>query len=218
MQSLINSELKKSESKPEPAKIEPIRPGNKAEISMLTIVGSRLMESRRLCLLNRRQAADLLGVDEFYLGRLENALDADHVQLELIRRAAEVFDVSIDYLFGITDDWERDPVVCYERQVGQWMYEEFKNQLLSQAVQQQKLLRKIDSIDYLVKKSMISLENIFTSLDRFRELNSEFDDMRGGNNLVNSIEKFKRSINVIQARLLRAKVLKLKLEKLPNEK
>ncbi|OQK17249.1 hypothetical protein AU255_04985 [Methyloprofundus sedimenti] len=216
MQSIINAQLKKAESKPEPAEIEPIRPYNKAEIAMLTIVGSRLMEARKLCKLNRKQAADLLGVEEFYLGRLENGLDVDCVPLELIKRAAEVFDVSIDYLFGITDDWERDPVVCYERVVGQWMYEEFKNQLLSQAVQQQKLLRKIDSIDYLVKKSIISLENIFKSLDRFRELNPEFDtDMRGGASLVHAVEKFKKSINIIESKLLRSKVLKLKLEKLP---
>lgn len=82
------------------------RVASKQEIEVIKIIGHRLRESRRLCEHKTNQAAALLGVTPCDLKNIEGVVDAGSLPLWLISRAAEVYCVPIDYLFGLIDDWD----------------------------------------------------------------------------------------------------------------
>jgi hypothetical protein len=43
------------------------------------------------------------------------------VPLWVILRAAKVYEVSVDFIFGVTDDWETGSRMTQEREVSAWL-------------------------------------------------------------------------------------------------
>lgn len=70
-------------------------------------IGARLKASRVLCNLSLSEAARRLGyANPSKLSKVENATDTNSVPLWLIRDAAELYEVSTEYFFGLSDDWD----------------------------------------------------------------------------------------------------------------
>jgi hypothetical protein len=79
----------------------------KQQAELVRVIGRRLVEARDLCNLSQQVAARRLGyVNSSKLSKVEGATDTNSVPLWLIVRAAKLYDVSVDFLFGLTDDWE----------------------------------------------------------------------------------------------------------------
>ena len=66
-------------------------------------IGARMRQARELCNLSQSAAAKRLGYsNSSKLSKVEGATDTNSVPLWLILRAAKVYEVSIDFLFGGT--------------------------------------------------------------------------------------------------------------------
>jgi transcriptional regulator with XRE-family HTH domain len=147
--------------------------------------GARMVKARELCGYSQKKAAKLLGYrNSSKLAKIEAASDTNSVPLWLIPKAAEVYEVSIDYLFGVSACWQREPIAAQEQQVGQWL--EARWQQLKEAQDgafkalHDKQAELSESIDRTLRRSKENLECV----ERVRQSNKAFDDLRGGAKLL----------------------------------
>jgi transcriptional regulator with XRE-family HTH domain len=148
-------------------------------------IGERLREARELCGYSQQKAAKLLGYsNSSKLAKIEAASDTNSVPLWLIPKAAEVYGVSIDYLFGVSDNWERDPIISQEQQIGQWLEARWQQVRDAQETafkalhaKQAELSAAVDRIQRRSKENLACVEHV-------RQSNEEFDDLRGGAKLL----------------------------------
>ena len=78
----------------------------KSEITLLRIFGERMREIRKISGLSQSEASRLLGTTIKRLNKIENCYDQAHISLKFVKRAAQMFDCSSDYLLGLTTDWD----------------------------------------------------------------------------------------------------------------
>ncbi len=73
------------------------------------IVGQRLQFARALAGLSTAEAAQKLGINSpSRLSRAEHPSHPEGITPRLLADAAQAYNVSADYLLGLTEDWERD--------------------------------------------------------------------------------------------------------------
>ena len=85
-------------------------------------IGARLREARELCNMSQQRAAEALGYsNSSKLAKIEGATDTNSVPLYLIPKAATLYDVSTDFLFGLTEDWERGEGGLEDRESFGWL-------------------------------------------------------------------------------------------------
>ena len=152
--------------------------------------GRRMKEARGLTRLTQEFAAKKLGYkNSSKLNKIELGTDTRAVPLRIILKAAKLYDVTSDFLLGLADDWERDPVVCEQRQIGSWLLEHFEQLKIAEL----RALRELHRRQALIFKSITSfLTSSKENLDyakRVQEINPEYDDLRGGNKLLYMLAK-----------------------------
>jgi transcriptional regulator with XRE-family HTH domain len=124
---------------------------DKCEKAILRVIGSRMREGRLLCKLTINESAELLNLDARTLKNIEAGFDIHTLPLKYIKTASELFDVSCDFLFGFTDDWEQDPAICYEREMGVGLYRAQVERLSKIALDVAKQERKIEAMTNATK-------------------------------------------------------------------
>lgn len=182
---------------------------DKHEAAILRELGPRIREARHLCGFTIHKAARLLGVEAEFLKRLEaGALDIASVSLRFVKEASELFDVTADFLFNLSDgDWERDPSVCFRRKMGVGLHRAGAERLAEIAIQCHKQERQIEAISSTTTKMLEVVSNLNESVERFRELNKEFDDLPGGAQLLNRAKIASETVQEARCQLVRCKVL-----------
>jgi transcriptional regulator with XRE-family HTH domain len=148
-------------------------------------IGERLRVARELCGYSQQKAAKLLGYsNSSKLAKIEAASDTNSVPLWLIPKAAEVYQVSIDYLFGVSDNWERDPIISQEQQIGQWL--EARWQQVQEAQDRAfKVLRdKQAELSAAIDRTQRRSKENLACVEQVRQNNKVFDDLRGGAKLL----------------------------------
>lgn len=177
-------------------------------IELLKQVGTRMREARELCGFSLSQAAKLLGYkNPSKLCKVEQASDTMAIPLWLILRASKLYDVTTDYIFGLTDDWERDPVVYQQKQVGVWLLEHFENSKKAEL----NALRVLHNRQWVIFKAINnflsrSKENMEYA-KRVREMNPEFDEMKGGNRMMWLLEQTENETMALAREMEKIKVL-----------
>lgn len=182
-------------------------PVDKAEVAILHTVGLRLKKARGLCQFSQKKAAELLDIDVDFLKLIEISIGIDSIPLKLIHKASVIYDVSTDYLFGFSEDWENSEEVKHQRNIGHWVYQaqlESFGRLGNEIVHQQ---RKIEALTNAVTQTLSAILETETALTRFRELNPEYDSMRAGAMLVSRIEAAKQVVEDAQVKLVRCKAI-----------
>lgn len=87
------------------------------QAEVVRTIGERFREARELCNMSQQRAAEALGyANSSKLAKIEGATDTNSVPLHLIPKAARLYDVSTDFLFGLTTDWERDGGALEDRE------------------------------------------------------------------------------------------------------
>lgn len=96
--------------------------GERAKMSeSVRVCAQRLVDARKLCNLTQQEAAERIGFqNSSALAKIE--MGAQQAQLWMLAQAAQVYDVSTDYLLGLTDDWEPDERLL-QRVSANWVYE-----------------------------------------------------------------------------------------------
>ena len=179
------------------------------QAEMVRTIGARMRQARELCNLSQSAAAKRLGyANPSKLSKVEAATDTNSVPLWLIRKAAEVYEVSVDFLFGFTDDWETGARMTQEREVSAWLADAWNKGRERDLQALKQLNDRLAVLRESVATAIQMAREADAALERFAELNPEFvEDMRGSNRLYNAVK------NVVSAaQQSHARLSKLKLE------
>lgn len=160
----------------------------KSQINAVKSIGKRMREARELCGLSLSVAANRFGYSNpSKLSKVEGATDTNSVPLWLIAEASIIYEVSIDYLFGVTDDWETGARMTQERDVSQWLFDAWDKARSRDMAVLKTMHSDVELMDKITRLTLDHLEHIDAALQRYVELNPQFEDQRGGVRLSSSI-------------------------------
>lgn len=179
---------------------------DKDEIAIIKIVGSRMAEAREICKLPRHVAADRLGVSDSYLARVENGIDIETIPLKLIQMASLVYEVSCEFLFNFSNDWEVAEETKQGREIGAWIHHENKKLFSQWAVKQIALERQAEVMAAAVGVLPAEIEAVVEALATFKRLNPDFDRLPAGSQLQFRINKASKKAQEARCALTRHKV------------
>lgn len=162
--------------------------------------GQRMRTARELCGYSGIEAAKLLGYENSSkLNKIEHASDTNSVPLWLIPRAAEVYQVSTDFLLGLSDNWQRGSVISQQHQI---------ESLIEQAMAKENkaILDMYNQLSTVEKAAELSLQKsteIKRLVIRFRAINPEFDDLKLGAKLLRLVDEANQEACAIGRELAR---------------
>ncbi|MDD5033281.1 MAG: hypothetical protein PHE55_00870 [Methylococcaceae bacterium] len=164
----------------------------------------RLREARsEICGFNPDEGAHLLGVTRDELTAIEQSVE-DAPAPWVVLRAAERYAVSIDWLYGLSpDDWELCLEARRERDVYVSLVRQHMEGLAETVNESRKLHNKISACVLAVETLPAGVESIKVALDRFMELNPEFQDMAAGSPLLSSVERAQLAAQVAMSAMRR---------------
>lgn len=152
---------------------------------LVQVIGARLAEARELCNMSQSVAAQRLGYsNSSKLSKVEGATDTNSVPLWLIVRASKLYDVSIDFLFGTSDDWETG----LKRPVQGWLLDTWQAARVRDLAELEKLHRRVAAVSSLLPAVADEAWRVAEAIERFAELNPEFEEMRGSARLAAAAE------------------------------
>jgi transcriptional regulator with XRE-family HTH domain len=167
-------------------------------------IGARMRAARELCNLSQSAAARRLGyANPSKLSKVELATDTNSVPLWLIVRAARVYEVSVDFLFGATDDWEVGARMTQEREVSAWMFDAWEKARQRDMETLKRLHDRVQTLTDAVAVMLAASEDSSLALARFAELNPEFEEMRAGSRLVGAVERANESAKAAKTKMER---------------
>ncbi len=167
-------------------------------------IGARMRAARELCNLSQSAAARRLGyANPSKLSKVELATDTNSVPLWLILRAAKVYEVGIDFLFGVTDDWEVGARMTQEREVSAWMFDAWEKARQRDMETLKRLHDRVQTLTDAVAVMLAASEDSSLALARFAELNPEFEEMRAGSRLVGAVERANESAKAAKTKMER---------------
>lgn len=174
------------------------------QAAVVKSIGTRMREARELCNISQSVAAKRFGYSNpSKLSKVEGATDTNSVPLWLIVRASQIYEVSIDYLFGVSDDWETGARMSQERDVSQWVFDAWEKARQRDMEVLKKLHNKVDAMGGSIADMLEAAENADAAMRRFAEVNPEFEDMRVGARLLSSIERVSDSAKNAKAKMTR---------------
>ena len=174
------------------------------QAAIVKTIGFRLKQARELCNLSQLEAAKKLGYsNSSKLAKMERAVDCSSIPLWLIDRAARLYEVSIDFLFGKADDWYTSPRMDQERQVSSWLFEQM-SAYRKRDMQAVKILNdRIEAVQNAIESQFEDCTAAAEAFDQFVELNPKFVDMRGGARLERRVKEAAQAAERAKGRLNR---------------
>lgn len=154
-------------------------------------MGIRMRAARESIGMQQGAAAKRLGyANQTKLAKIEGGTDTNSVPHWMILRAARLYDVSIDYIYGESDDWELSARALQERDMAKWMMEAWEAGRQKDLEVLRKLKVRMNAISETVTGLFSASQDVQDAFRKFIELNSEtFDDMRGGSRLLASVDR-----------------------------
>ena len=159
------------------------------QAELVRVFGERMRRARETMNISLTEAAKRLGyANPSKLSKIENASDTVSIPLWIIPRAAEVYKVSIAFLFGETEDFEASPALAIQREIAEETYRDAlrisaQYAAISRA-SQNIMARRIASVENAVRGPLAIAKELAETVHLFRERNQEFDDMPLGAKLL----------------------------------
>lgn len=161
---------------------------NKSSIALTRTVCSKLKESRELCGFTVAEASSLMRIEHKLLLDYESGNSGNYSSLKFplwfLVEAAGTYDVSLDYLFGQSGDFDSS----LERQCDRDLLSQLNRNYLFEAqttrrelVRQDNRLKVLEAVVGLLPNYV---RRICNSFSRFRALNPDFDDRLGSATLL----------------------------------
>lgn len=158
----------------------------KEQAALVKTIGARMREARELCNLSQQVAAERLGyMRSAKLSKVEGAMDTCSVPLHLIDRASRLYGVSIDFLFGASDDWDES----VHRPAGEWLASALEKSRLRDLELIACLHAEVRLVSTLIPEVVERARGVEAAIAFFREINPDFDDCRGGAKVLGSVER-----------------------------
>lgn len=172
------------------------------QINLIKDVGARMRAARELCNLSQQEAAKRLGYrNSSRLAKLECATDIKSIPLSIIIDAAKLYDVSADYLLGLSDDWESDARLMPERVVSRFLTECWEKARERDMAAVALLHKKLETVDAVSGAVLTAAVEAQATLETFARTNPEFEDMSSGARLVRYVSRAVESAQEMRRRL-----------------
>lgn len=160
------------------------------QAELVRAFGARMREAREMCNLSQTAAARRLGyANSTKLAKVENASDTNSVPLWLIVRAANLYDVSVDFLVGATEGFERDPMERDAISIHRWLLAEREKQAARELAVLYQVGGALTELSNLTEKLSSAVDEMLTAVLRFWERNREFEDMPASSTVVGALER-----------------------------
>lgn len=137
------------------------------------------------------EAARRLGyANQTKLAKIEGGTDTNSVPHWVVLRAARLYDVSIDYIYGESDDWELSARALQERDMAKWMMEAWEAGRQRDLEVLRKLKLRMNAITEAVTGLFSASQDVQDAMRRFIELNYEtFEEMRGEARVLSAVDR-----------------------------
>ena len=170
------------------------------QAALVRTIGDRLRESRELCNLSQSEAARRFGyANPSKLSKVELATDTNSVPLWLIVRAARVYEVSVDFLFGLSDDWE----IGVPRGAQPWLMDAWEKARQRDMAALMRLHEEISAVSMHITALAASAIEVAEGLSTYRARNPLFDEAPASAMLAGRIERHAECARVAEGSLRR---------------
>ncbi len=170
------------------------------QTALVRTIGDRLREARELCNLSQSEAARRFGyANPSKLSKVELATDTNSVPLWLIVRAARVYEVSIDFLFGLTDDWE----IGVPRGVQGFMFDVWEKARQRDMAALEHLHREVVAVSLHTAELVAGIAGATEALSTLRTRSPAFDDLPASASLAGRLERLQERAHAADAALRR---------------
>lgn len=184
-----------------------------AQAQLVHTIGERMRAARELCNLSQTEAARRLGyVNSSKLAKVERATDTLSVPLWLLVKASKVYQVSTDYLFGITDSFDNSSRLEQERETASWLFDEWQKIRVRDVVALRAFHNRLQSLAANVGLLGCAGDEVEAAFDKFVSVN-DFEDMRCGQRLVLALSRLKEAVEHARAEMEKQKLDCLKATK-----
>lgn len=180
-----------------------------SEGSLESRIGERMRYAREtLNGMAQGRAADLLRIHQKKLCQYEHYTDKLIPPLDVLIKCAKLYDVSLDYLTLISDDFEQNAKTKQEKGVSSWIYDQLELNTIAQ----------LNSMRVIHDKIMVLGELAGFIIETSKELNATMADVieknpknwqyvRLGNKLQNLVNKQSAEADTLRAKLTRINLL-----------
>jgi len=132
------------------------------------------------------EAAELLGyANSSKLSKIEHASDPETIPAFLPYKASIVYQVSTDFLYGISEDWQRDPVTAQEQQIKRALEEVTSDERNSI----RELFSRLSTVEQAVSVVDSRFSEIRSTFNLFVAKNESFPDLKLGAKLCRLIDE-----------------------------
>jgi transcriptional regulator with XRE-family HTH domain len=170
------------------------------QTELVRVIGARMQEARDLCNLSQSEAARRIGyANSSKLSKVEGATDTNSVPLWLIVRVAKVYEVSVDFLFGLTDDWE----VGVPRGVQPWLFDAWEKARQRDLAALERLHREIAAVSQHTSELVAGIAGATDALAILRTRAPAFDDLPASASLAGRLERLHERARAADAALKR---------------
>lgn len=160
------------------------------QADVVKTIGARLRAARELNNLSLSEAAERLGYrNPSKLSKVENATDTNSVPLWLIRDAAKLYDVSCDYIYGLSEDWETG----VPRGVSIFLLDQWDAMRKRDMAVLTILSQRLEIATACLPKLKVQAMEVIESFQRLIDLNPEYQDLRGGARLSAGAENLRKT-------------------------
>lgn len=141
------------------------------------VFAARMREAREVNNLRQVDAAPLLGyANSAPLSKLEACLQG-RVEAHVLVRASRIYDVSSDFLLGLSDDWERDPLSRDTHSLHLWLLSERSREAARELAAIARLAERLGRVEQGVTELSEAVASLLEALEAFRDRNPGFEDM-----------------------------------------
>lgn len=178
----------------------PVLASKHDQAALIRVIGARMREARELNNLSQSEAARRLGYkNPSKLSKVESATDTNSVPLWLICAAAKVYEVPVDFLLGLTEDWE-----CgVPRGTQGWLLDAWQKMRLRDIGLLDRVHHEVVTVASTTSDLVAAVREVGDSLTAYRDRNPEFDETPASNVLVSRIAKLEAAAKRADAGLKR---------------
>lgn len=178
----------------------PLLMGKHQQAELIRVIGARMREARELCNLSQSAAARQLGyTNPSKLSKVEAATDTNSVPLWLILGAAKLYAVSVDWLFGITDDWETG----VPRGTQGWLLDAWERMRQRDLLVLDRMHTEVVTVADTTDELVAAVADMGEALSLYCSRNPGFDESPASNVLVSRLAKLETRARSADAGLKR---------------
>ena len=148
--------------------------------NLIKLFGTRMKESRDLCNLTQQEAARLLGFgfeNSSCLAKVELGTYTKSIDINLAIKAAQIYDVSLDFLFGLSGEWERDPVLTQQKNIEGWLIKHQQRYLSIEINAIRLLSNRQITLESNVNQLLPLISRCYEATETFKKSYPEFEDL-----------------------------------------